>query len=126
MKLFICILIVLMSKGLSAQSSIVVNEEPRITALMNQYMRINRSNTHISGWRITVITTTDRRVLEQTKVDFNKQFNYNTKWEYKEPYYHLKAGSFLNRADATGTLEVIKKKFPTAFISLDKISYDEL
>lgn len=126
MKLFLTILSILVWQQLMGQSSIVVNEDPRITAIMNQYLRINKAITHISGWRITVITTTDRRIMEQTKSEFNKNYNYNTKWEYKEPYYHLKAGSFLNRTDATVALESIKKKFTTAFISLDKISYDEL
>ncbi len=107
-------------------TSIIVNEEAKITSLMNQYFKINRSITHISGWRITIITTTDRRVMEQTRSEFQKNFSYNSKWEYKEPYYHLKAGSFFNRADALGALESIKKKFSTAFISLDKIAYDEL
>ncbi|HMW38266.1 MAG: hypothetical protein K1X68_07705 [Saprospiraceae bacterium] len=110
---------------ITAQSSITVKEDPRITSIMNQYTRINRSITHISGWRVTVITTTDRRVMEQTKAEFQKNFTYAVKWEYKEPYYHLKAGAFLNKNDALSALENIKKKFVSAFISLDKISYTE-
>ncbi|MFN8331061.1 MAG: hypothetical protein U0T81_07570 [Saprospiraceae bacterium] len=110
---------------ITAQSSITVKEDPRITSIMNQYTRINRSITHISGWRVTVITTTDRRVMEQTKAEFQKNFTYAVKWEYKEPYYHLKAGAFLNTNDALSALENIKKKFVSAFISLDKIAYTE-
>lgn len=126
-RLFFTIAIFCLFNSIYGQSTtIVVNEEAKIKSLMNQYLRINRSITHISGWRVTVITTTDRRVMEQTKSEFQKNFSFNTKWEYKEPYYHLKAGSFFNRADALGALETIKKKFGTAFISLDKIAYDEL
>ena len=113
-------------KIVKAQSSVVVNEDSRVTSMMNQYLRINRSITHLSGWRVTVITTTDRRAMEQTKSEFQKNFNFSTKWEYKEPYYHLKAGAFLNRNDALFALESVKKKFGSAFISLDKIAYDEL
>ncbi|MEP7194940.1 MAG: hypothetical protein ABI851_00360 [Saprospiraceae bacterium] len=119
-------IVILHSAISSAQSSIQVNEDPKITSMMNQYMRINRSITHVSGWRVTVITTSDRRIMEQTKTEFQKAFNLSTKWEYKEPYYHLKAGAFLNRNDALYALESIKKKFSSAFISLDKIAYDEL
>lgn len=123
---FILVLAWLTTNFIQAQGSIVIQEDPKITALMNQYLRINKSVTHLSGWRVTVITTTDRRTMEQTKTEFNRQFTYPTKWEYKEPYYHLKAGAFLNRSDALYAMELIKKKFSTAFISLDKIAYDEL
>ncbi|MEO6189414.1 MAG: hypothetical protein ABIO44_02665 [Saprospiraceae bacterium] len=124
-----CIIITILLfqfKIVEAQSSVVVNEDSRVTSMMNQYLRINRSITHLSGWRVTVITTTDRRVMEQTKTEFQKNYNLSTKWEYKEPYYHLKAGAFLNRNDALYALESVKKKFSSAFISLDKIAYDEL
>ncbi len=109
-----------------SQSAIIVNEEPKVSSLMNQYIKINKSITHISGWRVTVITTSDRRVMEQTKSEFQRNFNFPIKWEYKEPYYHLKAGAFLNKNDALFALESIKKKFSSSFISLDKIAYSEL
>ena len=110
----------------NAQAGVQIDAEPSIISMMNQYLRINKSITHISGWRITVITTVDRRQMEATRIDFQKQFTYPVKWEYKEPYYHLKAGAFLNRNDAAFALENIKKKFNSAFLSIDKIQYNEL
>lgn len=92
---------------------------------MNQYVRINKSISHVSGWRITVISTVDRREVEDTKIQFQKNFQYKVKWEYKEPYYHLRAGAFLSRADALAALDQVKKKFSSAFISIDKIEYSE-
>lgn len=62
---------------------------------MNQYVRINRSITHFSGWRITVISTADRRQMEESKIMFQKNFNYKVKWDYKEPYYQLKKQELL-------------------------------
>ncbi len=73
-----------------------------------------------------MITTTDRRMMESTRAEFQKQFNLKTKWEYKEPYYHLKAGAYLSRNEANWALENVKKKFSGAFLSLDKIPYEEL
>ncbi|MDQ3140664.1 MAG: hypothetical protein M3Q56_00280 [Bacteroidota bacterium] len=109
-----------------SQQTIVIHEEPGITNLMEQYKRINRSISHVSGWRITVINTADRRAMEEAKTNFNRYFSYRTKWEYKEPYYQLKAGAFISRNEANGVLESVKKKFPGAFLSIDKIPYDEL
>ena len=124
--LYIIVFMLLMCLHGNAQAGVQIDAEPSITAMMNQYLRINKSITHISGWRITVITTVDRRQMEATRIDFQKQFTYPVKWEYKEPYYHLKAGAFLNRNDAASALENIKKKFNSAFLSIDKIQYNEL
>ncbi len=123
-----CIIVVVLigfSLTLNAQASITVNEDPKVSLIMDQYLKANRAISHITGWRITVITTTDRRLMEETKSNFQQQFSLKSKWEYKEPYYYLKAGAFLSRADAAVSLEGIKKKFPSAFLSVDKISYEE-
>jgi predicted house-cleaning NTP pyrophosphatase (Maf/HAM1 superfamily) len=110
---------------LNSQANVVVKEEDKVAMLMDLYLQINKSITHINGYRITIITTTDRRSMEQTRASFQQQFSFKTKWEYIEPYYHLKAGAFTSRAEAGVMLESIKKKFSTAFLSRDKISYDE-
>lgn len=116
---------IVFSVALNAQESITIQEDPKVSLIMDQYMKANRAITHITGWRITIITTTDRRLMENTKSGFQQQFSLKSKWEYKEPYYYLKAGAFLSRAEAAATLEGIKKKFPSAFLSVDKIAYDE-
>ncbi len=64
--------------------------------------------------------------MEQTKAKFQAQYDYRVKWEYKEPYYYLKAGAFLIRTEANLALEFVKKKFPQAFLSMDKVAYEEL
>ncbi len=111
---------------LKAQGGITVIEEPAVSRAMTHYKKVNKSITHISGWRITVITTADRRQMEEVKNIFQKNFSYRVRTEYKEPYYHLRAGAFISRNEAAGALESIKKKFPSAFLSVDKISYEEL
>ena len=108
-----------------AQTNIVVQEQPEVSQLMDHYLRLNKQVTQITGWRITILTTTDRRQIDETKINFQKQFNLRTKWEYKEPYYHLKAGAYISRNEANYALENIKKKFPGAFLSIDKIPYEE-
>lgn len=109
-----------------AQSKIVIQEDPVVSQQMEKYKRSNSAITHLSGWRIAVVTTTDRRLMEQTKIKFQNQFEYRVKWEYKEPYYYLRAGAFLTRTEANQALDYVKKKFPQAFLSMDKIAYEEL
>jgi len=109
-----------------AQSKVVIQEDPVVSQQMEKYKRSNSAITHLSGWRIAVVTTTDRRLMEQTKIKFQNQFEYRVKWEYKEPYYYLRAGAFLTRTEANQALDYVKKKFPQAFLSMDKIAYEEL
>ncbi len=110
-----------------AQSQVQIIEDPSITKIMAQYIQENKAISHLTGWRISVITTTDRRLMEQTRAKFKEQFSsLKTKWEYKEPYYYLKAGAFLTRVEALSYIEQVKEKFPTAFLSIDKLTYDEL
>jgi hypothetical protein len=126
MKLTVAIVVLISCIQSYAQGNVTIKEDPKVTKIMDLYLKINRSVTHISGWRITVITTTDRRLMEQTRMSFQQQFNLKTKWDYKEPYYYLKAGAFMSRAEASYSLEAIKKKFHNAFLSSDKIAYEEL
>jgi hypothetical protein len=126
MKIVVIIFLLILNMPVFSQGNVSIHEDAKVTRIMDLYLRINKSITHVSGWRITVITTTDRRLMEQTRNSFQQQFNLKTKWEYNEPYYYLKAGAFASRADAASTLEMIKKKFSSAFLSSDKISYDEL
>lgn len=111
---------------LKSQDKVVIKESPEVAQMMEDYITNNRSVTHITGWRVSVITTTDRRLMEQTKQKFLREFSMKVKWEYNEPFYYLKAGAFLTRTDALHSLEQIKKKFPTSFLSIDKITYEEL
>lgn len=126
MRFIIALVFFVSCKQSFAQGNVVIHEDQKVTRIMDLYLRINKSITHVAGWRITVITTTDRRMMEQTRSSFQQQFNMKTKWEYSEPYYYLKAGAFASRADAASSLETIKKRFSSAFLSSDKISYDEL
>lgn len=102
------------------RNQIFNNEESSITRLMDHYVKVNRAITHVSGWRITIITTTDRRQVEDAKINFQKNFSYRSKWDYKEPYYHLKAGAFLSRNEASYALDQIKRNFHPHFYQLIK------
>ena len=119
----------------NAQAGVQIDAEPSIISMMNQlnlliFVEISvdvifgRKSSETSNY---VQSTCDvLQVPIMQIIDFKKQFTYPVKWEYKEPYYHLKAGAFLNRNDAASALENIKKKFNSAFLSIDKIQYNEL
>jgi hypothetical protein len=106
---------ILQTSALYAQTNVDLKEEASVSREMEKYVRNNSLVTHLNGWRIAVATT-----------KFQAQFDYKVKWEYKEPYYYLRAGAFLTRTEASQALDVVKKKFPGAFLSMDKVAYEEL
>ncbi|MBP8724700.1 MAG: SPOR domain-containing protein [Saprospiraceae bacterium] len=111
---------------LSAQTQVTITEDEVVARVVEAFKRRNETLTHVMGWRMVIIATTDRRLMEQTKGKFQNHFPFKTKWEYKEPYYYLRAGAFASRNEASHALEQVKKKFPAAFLSMDKIAYDEM
>ena len=111
---------------LSAQN-ITINEPIGVQRMMSLYETINRSRTEIPAWRIQVLATTDRRMMEQTKARFSRYFPYlRTRWTHNEPYYQIKAGAFSSKIEALPELEKVKKHFNKAHLVVDQIPYNEL
>ena len=109
---------------LLAQSII---EEPVVTELMDSYVTKNKKKNYIKGWRVQLLATTNRRTMESTKGKFARTFPHlRSFWTHKDPYYYLRAGAFANKLEALYELERIKKRFPNAYIVMDKIKYSEL
>ena len=104
-----------------------VEIEPSISELMDLYIQKNREKDYVNGWRIQLLATTDRRAMESTRSKFSQSFpQFRSFWKHKEPYYYLRAGAFANKLEALPELKKIKRKFPSAYIVLDKIKYSEL
>ena len=57
----------LMCNAMFAQDGITIQEDPKVGFNHGSMPKTNRAITHITGWRITIITTTDRRLMENTR-----------------------------------------------------------
>lgn len=113
--------------GASTLAAQTVKEEASITELMDAYVKKNREKNYVNGWRIQLLATTDRRAMESTRRKFARTFpQIRSFWKHKEPYYYLRAGAFANKLEALPELQKIKRKFPRAYIVIDKIKYSEL
>lgn len=94
----------------SAQSDtnkVEVVKDPRIDLLIKKQAQINRiavfknSRGEYKGYRIMVLNTNDRDLAYKTKADILRNYpDYNVYMAYQSPYYKLKMGDFLKRADA--------------------------
>ena len=110
--------------GLSGQ---LIHEEPAITELMDKFIEHNFRNTEVRGWRIQVLSTTDRRLMESTQSRFKRIYpEYDLVFEHQEPYYLLKTGAFLTQQDARPMRKRLQDKFPGAIIVTDEFEISEV
>ena len=100
----------------SHAQNIAIKEEQGITSMLYRMIEINRNNENVSGWRIQIIATTDRRKMDEEKTKF--QFSYpdvKVNWEHSKPYYKLRVGAFATRLEAVRLLYRIKQDYPGAY-----------
>lgn len=113
--------------GFQSFAQVSVQEPETVKALMGSYEAQNRLQEDIQGWRIQIIATTDRRLMEQTKNEFRRSFpQMSSSWTHSAPYYQVQAGAYDSKQEALPELTKVKKEFPKAYLVVDRIPYEEL
>ncbi|MCD8529031.1 MAG: SPOR domain-containing protein [Chitinophagales bacterium] len=126
------ILIILISSfGFSfifAQSTMQVNENVVIKSpfdlrfLMSAHADLNKYNNMINGYRIQLLSSSDREAVYAKKNEVYSIFpDFQGYVIYDQPYYKLRMGDFTTRLEARKYLDEIITAFPTAFIVADKV-----
>jgi len=110
-----------------AFGQITFSEQPQIQTLMQRYQEMGKEQVDINGWRIKLVSTTDRRKMENTKYLFERSFpGYSPSSNYENPYYSLIVGAFETRYDLEPLLVQIKEVLPQAIPFRDQIIKSEL
>jgi len=100
-------------------SSVLIRKDPRIDLLVKKQMEINELTTrdsrrNIPGYRIQVITSSDRNKVFATKTRIYQQFpELKPYLLYQPPNYKLNVGNFRTSDDAQPYLDQLSKLFPT-------------
>ena len=88
-------------------NKVEVIKDPRIDLLVKKQAQINRiavfknSRGEYKGYRIMVLNTNNRDLAYKTRADILRYYpEYNVYMAYQSPYYKLKMGDFLKRAEA--------------------------
>lgn len=92
-------------------------EHGPFTAMLETMAEINRDDTRrLKGYRVQILSTTDRLALEEAERRFERLYPYYpSTWLHEPPYYKLRTGAFTDRAEATTFLFRLKKDFPSAY-----------
>lgn len=92
-----------------------ITEHDGIQSLLSSYVQYHKQNDVVKGYRVQIITTDDRRTMENVLHKFRNLYpEINADWEHKVPYYVVKVGAFKEKLDYQGFLLEIKRDFPKA------------
>lgn len=115
LQLLICSLLVLITVPAIGQN-ISVNEDYEVQEMVQRHIQANKSKVGIDGWRIQILSASDRSKIEEAKSEFNSYFpGIYSDWLHVKPNYKLRAGAYRTRLDCNADLARIKKKFPSAY-----------
>lgn len=105
-----------------------INEDYEVEQLMEQYVRINTAKTHVEGWRVQVLSTTDRQRLESVRQSLKARYPYlSTSWVHNRPYYRLRAGAFESKLEALQLQHLLREYYPGSIPTRDtKVSASEI
>lgn len=111
----------------AAAQSIVLDEEPAITDMMDKFKSEGQLSDQIRGWRIQIMTTDDRRKMEASRAKFTRMYpDTDIQWEHVRPYYKVKVGAWEDKRSLQVFLLEIKNDFPSAIPVMDDIKKAEL
>lgn len=111
----------------ASTAQVTFTEQPEVRSLMEYYISQGQSDDIIDGWRIKIISTTDRRALERAKYKFESEYpGYVYEQDYEAPYYSLKVGAYETRFDVEPMLVALKRDFSSAIPFRDRITKREL
>jgi len=104
-----------------SQNNIEVSYDEAVRKLVRQFVETNKSHKHVEGWRIQVLSTTDRMKVESTLREFRYRFPYiPADWTHDKPYYKLQAGAFAHKLDAIRVLHLVQQDYPGAYLAKDQ------
>ncbi len=111
----------------TTQAQVTIDEAPAVKQMMDNFVRIGKEEPYIDGWRIKLISTTDRRAMESARWLFeNKYPDMVYSQDYEAPYYSMKVGAYEDRFAVEPMLVKFKEDFPLALPYRDKIMKTEL
>lgn len=102
--------------GQAQTGRVEVNQDPKITTLLNLKKQMNKSDVDSDRYKIQIYNGNRSGAYDAEK-DFKKNFpDWGTKVVYEQPNFKTWIGSFRTRLEADRALKKVKTKFSSAFI----------
>ncbi|WP_233702644.1 SPOR domain-containing protein [Hyunsoonleella flava] len=102
--------------GHAQEGKVTINQDDRITDLLELKKKMNRNETDSRRYKIQVYSG-NRSGAQNAQKDFAETFgDWRPVMHYETPNFKVWAGNFSTRLEADRALKRIKRKFPAAFI----------
>lgn len=130
-KLLCIFFITFFSFAANANDTIIIRKDARLDVLTAKQIIINKrsamltSSGQYKGYRIQVVSTTNREQAFKIKADLLTRFpEEKTYVMFQSPYFKVRFGNFLKREDAEKMRKPLNKLFPQGvYIVEDAIEY---
>lgn len=131
MKIFVLVIACFSFSCLFAQDSVIVKKDPRLDVLTGKQAAINKktsmmtSNGQYKGYRIQVISTSDRTKAFRIKAELLSKYPEHKAYTiFQAPSFRVRIGNFLKREDADKFRKQLIKDYPNGvFVVPDVIDY---
>jgi len=112
---------------LTGQGDVVFHENAMITNLMNRFLAFNTEHSTITGWKIQIISTNDRREMDEVRSKFMNLFpGTPVVWKHVVPNYQVRVGSFRTKTELMDMMQDIRRSFPMSTPVIDNIEKKDL
>jgi hypothetical protein len=130
-RLFFLLLLLFSCLQHYAQDSIVVHKDPRLDILATKQAAVNKLTSKMTnsgmfrGYRIQVISTRSRDQAFQVKADLIQKFpEYKTYAIFQSPYFRIRVGNFIAKADAEEARKILSRHYPQGvYVVEDVVEY---
>jgi hypothetical protein len=118
-----CVVLLMTFHSLAGQGNVKVETSLSVDRFMEKFVINGKSAETIKAWRIQIITTDDRREMENAKSTFSAMYpGMNVEWKHVAPYYQVRVGYFENKNKLMPFLLDLKRTFPSATPVYDNVS----
>ena len=108
---------------LVAQTNIVIKQSPAIQKLIEHHIELNTTVKRVSGWRIQLISNSDREEVNKIKAQFlTSHPNAKVYLTYQQPYFKLRIGDYADKNEAYKFMKEINDDFKGIFVVPDVVN----
>ncbi len=120
MRALICLSFICLPFASLWAQEVQINAEPAVNQLFQAWVRNNRAAARIAGWRVQLMSGTERTAVEQGKSRFLGLFpGVPADWTHEKPYYKLRVGAFRSRLEAQAFVAQLRDAYPGAYPAMD-------
>ena len=103
-------------KSFCQETKVAVSQDPKFEQLLNEKRKINSSITINDRYKIQIFNG-DSENSKKTLIDFKKENKaLDATIVFSTPAYKVWVGNFKTRIEAEKNLELLKKRYPNAFL----------